>query len=244
MKKKFLIIILLIVSVLSLSARPQFFFGGGTEWGRVYPADDMYSLLKENKRYYGISGNDKRETIKYISFLIPKAEFTVIPYTDFPLGVTLCAGYGFVTGMNTGLSTYSYSLNKSSDHYRYGSDDVLLLSGGLTYIHLAESEKYFSISGSLKYNWNRYTLSKKVIPKGTKVSERDNTVIDERSLSLALAVMGRYDAKYFRIEAALRKDIDFEKGISSLWEGKDYSLTVSATFGCVFTILKENQFMR
>lgn len=243
MKKKAVIFILLIVSVLTLSARPQFFFGGGAEWGRVYPSDDMYSLLKENKRYYGTIGSD-RQTIKYLSFLIPKAEITVIPYTDFPLGVTFNAGYGFVTGMNTGLSTYSYSVIRSSDHYRYGSDEVLLLSGGLTYIHLAESEKYFSISGSLKYNWNRYTLSKTVIPKGTKVSERDNTVIDEHSLSMALAVMGRYDAKYFRIDASLRKDIDFGKGISSLWEGKDYSLTVSATFGGVFTILRQNQFMR
>lgn len=244
MKKKAVIFILLIVSVLTLSARPQFFFGGGAEWGRVYPSDDMYSLLKENERYYGTIGSDKRETIKYLSFLIPKAEITVIPYTDFPLGVTFNAGYGFVTGMNTGLSTYSYSVNRNSDHYRYGSDEVLLLSGGLTYIHLAESEKYFSISGSLKYNWNRYMLSKNVIPKGTKAGERDNTVIDEHSLSLTLAVMGRYDAKYFRIDASLRKDIDFGKGIPSLWEGKDYSLTVSATFGCVFTILRQNQFMR
>ncbi len=242
--KKTVVFILLLVSAFTLSARPQFFFGGGAEWGRVYPADEMYSLLKENKRYYGTSGSDKREAVKYIAFLIPKAEFTVIPYTGFPLGVTFNAGYGFVTGMNTGISTYGYSLNKGSDRYRYGSDDVLLLSGGLTYIHLAESEKYFSVSGSVKYNWNRYTLTKNVIPKGTKDRERENTVIDEHSLSLSLAVMGRYDAKYFRIEASLRKDIDFGKGISSLWDGKDYSLTVSATFGCVFTILKQNQFMR
>ncbi len=239
MKKKSVIIILLLFFVLTLSARPQFFFGGGAEWGRVYPADDMLLSIQDNPRYYSSS-----RSFKYLSFLIPKAEFTVIPYTDFPLGVTLGAGYGFVTGMNTGLSTYRYSASNSSDYYRYGSDDVLLLSGGLTYIHLAESEKYFSVSGSVKYNWNRYTLSKIFIPKGTKVFERENTLIDEHSLSLALAVMGRYDAKYFRIEAALRKDIDYEKGISSLWDGKDYSLTVSATFGCVFTILKENQFMR
>ena len=241
MKKKTFLIILLLFSVLTLSARPQFFFGGGTEWGRVYPEENMLLSIRENPRYYSSS-----RSFKYLSFLIPKVEVTLIPYTDFPLGVTFSAGYGFVTGMNNGLSTYNYSASarERDDYYRYGSDDVLLLSGGLTYIHLADSEKYFSVGGSVKYNWNRYTLSKDVIQKGVRVMERDNSLIDEHSLSLALALMGRYDAQYFRIEASLRKDIDIDKGISSLWNGNDYSLTVSATFGCVFTILKENQFMR
>ena len=242
--KKRIILIIMVFAVLSLSARPQFFVGGGAEWGRVHPTENMLSVLKGNERYF------KNETweLKYFSFLIPKLGLTVIPYTDFPLGLTVEGGFGYITETSTGRYSYNFSPVRNSvggyDYYRYGSDNVILVSGGLTYIHLADSDKYFSVSASLKYNWNRYILSNDVLDKWKKVKERNDMVIDEHSVSVGIGMMGRYDAEYFRLDAALRKDLDYEKGVSSLFDGDGYSFSISMTFGYVFTILNEHQFMR
>ncbi len=229
MKRRF-VILLLVFTVLSLSARPQFFVGGGVEWGRIHPSTLFSSALEGNERYY--SGD-----FTYAATLVPKVELTVLPYADVPVGLTCDFGYGFVTGVNRNGST------SSSYDYRYGSDGVLHLSGALTYIHLARSEKYFSVSGTLGYSWNRYTLSKNGTERGKKAMS-DDTVINQHTVSVGVGMIGRYDAQYFSLSCELGKDMDFEKGISSLWSGKGYSFTVSMSFGCVFTLLNQNQFMR
>ena len=243
--KKRIILIIMVFAVLSLSARPQFFVGGGAEWGRVHPTESMLSTMKTNERYYISTGKYARD-FKYFSFLIPKLGLTVIPYTDFPLGLTVEGGFGYVTEVSTGTSDHSNApdTSKGSDYYRYGSDNIILVSGGLTYIHLADSDKYFSVGASLKYNWNRYILSNVRLIKGDRIKERNDMIIDEHSVSVGIGMMGRYDAEYFRLDAALRKDLDFEKGVSSLFDGDGYSFSISMTFGYVFTILNEHQFMR
>lgn len=237
--KKRIILVLMIFSVLSLSARPQFFLGGGAEWGRVHPTESMLGDMKTNQRYYTSSRD-----FKFFSFLVPKLGLTVIPYTDFPLGLNVEGGFGYVTQVNTGTTDYNHSPLSSADYYRYGSDNIILVSGGLTYIHLADSDRYFSVGASLKYNWNRYILSNVRLIKGKRIRERNDMIIDEHSVSVGIGMMGRYDAEYFRLDAALRKDLDFEKGISSLFDGDGYSFSISMTFGYVFTILNEHQFMR
>ena len=49
--------------------------------------------------------------------------------------------------------------------------------------------------------------------------------------------MERYDGYYFRVDAELSKDLN---GFLS----SSFRFSVSASFGFVFTILKENEFMR
>lgn len=238
MKRIKVIIVMLVFISLSLAARPQFFVGGAVKGGRMYPSDYVMTDLKSNERY--IKGSSK---IDYIFYIVPEVEFTFIPAASFPLGLTMDIGYGFVSGRNDGKNSYSYAVDNSSDNYRYGSDDVLSLSAGLRYIHLAVSEKYFSLTGFITYNYDRFSLSKIPLGKGSKGSEKDTLVISEHSLSLGLGIMGRYDKSYLKVESEIRKDIDLEKGLSSLLD-PGYTLTISVSVGFVFTILKNNEFMR
>lgn len=244
MKKIKVIIVMLVFISLSLYARPQFFVGAGVKGGRMYPSEYVMTDLKNNARYSSTSVG-----IDYIFYIVPEAEFTFIPAASFPLGLTMDIGYGFVSGRNDGKNSYSYALKSngenynSSDNYRYGSDDVLSLSAGLRYIHLAVSEKYFSLTGFITYNYDRFSLSKIPLGKGSKGSEKDTLVINEHSLSLGLGIMGRYDKSYLKVESEIRKDIDWEKGLSSLLD-PGYTLTISVSVGFVFTILKNNEFMR
>ena len=55
--------------------------------------------------------------------------------------------------------------------------------------------------------------------------------------------MERYDKYYFRIDLGVAKALDFSDGFASL-EDSGWSAKVSASFGVVFTILNENEFMR
>lgn len=228
MKRKALVIIMLLSALFTLSASPSLFLGCGAELGRVYPSDEMLSAVRSNRRYY----SEGSRNFRYLSSLVPKAEITVVPYSDFPLGLTASLGCGFVTGMYSGSLTYNYSVKNSSDRYRFGSDDILLLSGGITYIRVKESSVSFSLG--VKYNWNRYMLSKNVIPSGVNGWERDNTVIDEHSLSLSIGFLVSSDISFFRFDASLRKDIDFGKGISSLFSVDDFSVTLGVTSGFLF----------
>ncbi len=239
MKRAKSVFILMVFISISLYARPQFFIGGGVDCVRMHPSDYVMSELKTNERYI-----NEENSLDYVFYLLPKAEITFIPYASFPLGVSVKSGYGFVTGRNDGLDTYNYSLESSSDNYRYGSDDVFSISGGLRYIHLAISDKYFSVTGSLSYNYERFSLSKVPLTKGEIAQNRDNLVFSEHSLSLELGIMARYDKSYFKIDAEIRKAIDWDKGLKSLLDKNGYSLALSVTVGFVFTMLKNNQFMR
>lgn len=236
MKKIITFLMIFVLALLSLSARPQFFFGTGAEWGRIYPDGETKTLLESNARYGG--------RIYYISFIVPEAEFTFLPYADFPLGITVCGGYGFVSGLHTGSTSYSYNPSSYADNFRYGADDVYSVTGGLRYTHLADSDKYFSFTFSALYSWERFTLNSVNPGKGKKVNDKDKMTFDLNSVSVGFGIMGRYDKSYFKVDCSLRKDIDLEKGISSLLEGEGYSVMLSATIGIVFTFLTSNQFMR
>ena len=55
--------------------------------------------------------------------------------------------------------------------------------------------------------------------------------------------MERYDAYYFKLDLSAQKPLDFSNGFDSL-SSSGWRVSMSATFGVVFTILNENEFMR
>ena len=241
MKRICLFFILLVLALLSVSARPQFFFGTGAGWGRFYPSGDNKNELVENRRY----GSD----VYYLSYIVPQIEFTVIPYADFPLGVSVRGGYGFISGNNNGKTSTSYAYKTDgsynySDNYRYGADDVISLSGGLIYNLLVDREKHFSFVFSSFYTFQRFNLNSIYIEKGTRVKDKDKESFDVHSVSLDFGIMGRYDKSYFKIDCDVSKALNPEKGIASLFDGDGYCVTVVMTIGIVFTFLSSNQFMR
>ena len=231
MKKIILITIFLLLFSLTLSARPQFFFGSELEWGRVYPGEDEYNSLKQNSRYYNPDNYSTKDVV-YIAELIPRLSLTYIPIADIGLGVNLSLGYGFVTGTNTGNSTYAY-YNKSWNYtYQWGSDDIIKLSTGLKYIFTADKEKYLSFNAFLGYEWARYSLDNE--------GEKGRTELDRHSLLLSVGLMERYDKYYFSLDCNVSKPLNdlqtfFKTG---------YSFNIRASLGVVFTILKEGEYMR
>ena len=91
MKKRSLIIFLFILFILSpLFSRPQFFFGGGVEWGKLYPGENEKEVLSLNNRF-NVSGDGA-----YISHFVPTIETTFIPVADIGLGLTGSFCYGSV----------------------------------------------------------------------------------------------------------------------------------------------------
>ncbi len=238
MKRIITLLLVLALASLSLSARPQFYFGTGAEWGRLYPSESMKTDLGKNGRY--------GDNVYYLSYIVPGAEFTFIPCADFPLGITVRGGYGFVSGRSDGKDVFYYSALKdnSGDNYRYGSDDIISLSGGLTYTFLADSTRYFSFTFSALYGWNRFNLDAVKTEKGRRKGEIEVMTSDVHSVSVDFGIMGRYDKSYFRIDCDIRKTLDLEKGITGFFDADGYSVTIAATIGIVFTFLQSNQFMR
>ena len=52
MKKRILILMITLLFVISpIFARPQFFFGGGVEWGKLYPGVNEKEVLSHNDRF-------------------------------------------------------------------------------------------------------------------------------------------------------------------------------------------------
>ena len=52
MKKRILILLITLLFVISpIFARPQFFFGGGVEWGKLYPGVNEKEELSHNKTF-------------------------------------------------------------------------------------------------------------------------------------------------------------------------------------------------
>ena len=93
MKKRLLILSLFVLILLSpLFSRPQFFFGGGVEWGKLYIGESEKAALSDNDRY-----SDPKDGA-YISHLVPTLEATFIPVADIGVGITCSFGYGGVLG--------------------------------------------------------------------------------------------------------------------------------------------------
>ena len=104
MKKRLLILSLFVLIFLSpLFSRPQFFFGGGVEWGKLYMNESEMGILNDNNRY----SNPKDGA--YISHFVPTLETTFIPVADIGVGITCSFGYGGVLGYNNGTTLYSSS---------------------------------------------------------------------------------------------------------------------------------------
>ena len=234
MKKRVVFLIVMTLVLLPLFSRPQFFLGGGVKWGRLYVNEEDEQTLLNNPRY-------NNGGVEYVADILPYIEFTYVPSVDIGLGITGEAGWGGVLGFNNSLYTYRYG----EYGYNFRTDGILDASVGLRYFTLMDKERYLTFSSALLYNDRRYSL---YYPgeNGKRADELYGIwdlspyafdTLSYHSLSLKLGLMERYDGYYFRVDAELSKDLN--SFLSS-----SFRFSVSASFGFVFTILKENEFMR
>ena len=235
MKKRILILSLFVLILLSpLFSRPQFFFGGGVEWGKLYMDESEMTILKGNTRY----SNPKDGA--YISHFVPTLEATFIPVADIGVGITCSFGYGGVLGYNNGSKLYS----SSDNGYSIFTDSIVDASIGVRYMTVMAKEKYLSFTSYAQYNYRGYFLSRGPINNG--YISKDNGVVDninQHSISLGIGLMERYDAYYFKIDLSAQKPLSFSSFLDS-FNSSGWRMSMSATFGVVFTILNENEFMR
>lgn len=234
MKKLLVVILLFVIFSFSLFARPQFFLGCNLDWGRMYPSEEEDNILRDeglSNRYYDsmVYNTDEKE-LEFISNLTPSLSLTYIPFASFGLGIKLSAGYGFITGRGINGDTYSYYNNSWDNIYSFSTDNLLLLSAGLSYIHLIDSDRYISLGGFAGFEYRAYTLLKN---KGGD----DFFSIKEKLLSFSVSLLERYDGFYFALDARALKDA------STLFSSSGFSYSITASIGVVFTILNENQFM-
>ena len=235
MKKRVVILLIVIFSIFSLSARPQFFFGGGVEWGKLYLGEEEKALLDGNGRYK----SDATGT-SYISGFVPTIEATFIPVADIGLGVTGSFGYGGVMGFYDGDNLYS----TSDRNYSLLTDSIIDASIGLRYMTVMAKERYLSFNAYALYNFRRYHLCNgDALAEYGKKEKGTYDNFNQHSISLGIGLMERYDAYYFRIDLGAVKPLDFSNGLEGL-KNNGWRMSMSATFGVVFTILNENEFMR
>ncbi len=234
MKKRVVLLIAMTLVLLPLFSRPQFFLGGGVKWGRLYVNEEDENTLLTNPRY-------NNGGVEYVADILPYIEFTYVPSVDIGLGITGEAGWGGVLGFNNSLYTYRYG----EYGYNFRTDGIFDASVGLRYFTLMDKERYLTFSSALLYNYRRYSLYHPG-DNGKRADELfgiwdlspyafDN--LSYHSLSLKLGLMERYDGYYFRVDAELSKDLN-------AFLSSSFRFSVSASFGFVFTILKENEFMR
>ena len=179
--------------------------------------------------------------VEYVSDILPYIEFTYVPSVDIGLGITGEAGWGGVLGFNNSLYTYRYG----EYGYNFRTDGIFDASMGLRYFTLMDKERYLTFSSALLYNYRRYSLYHPG-ENGKRADELFGIwdlspyafdTLSYHSLSLKLGLMERYDGYYFRVDAELSKDLN-------AFLSSSFRFSVSASFGFVFTILKENEFMR
>ena len=234
MKKILIFTLIAILSLSSLSARPQFFFGGGVEWGKLYLGENEKEALNANSRYKTESDGS------YISSFVPTIEATFIPVFDIGLGLTGSLGVGGVLGFNDGSTLYS-SYNRG---YSLQTDNIIDASLGIRYVTLMAKDRYLSFSSFAQYNFRRYHLLKgDAFKQYGKKTKGEYSNLYQHSINIGIGLMERYDAYYFRIDLGAVKPLDFSNGFSSL-KDSGWRISMSATFGLVFTILNENEFMR
>ena len=236
MKKRILILLITILFVLSpIFARPQFFFGGGVEWGKLYPGENEKEVLSHNDRF-NVSADGA-----YISHFVPSIETTFIPVADIGLGLTGSFGYGSVLGYNNGNDSITAT---SNGFLGFLNDSVLDASIGIRYMTVMAKERYVSFNAYALYNYSRYKLLKgNVSLEYGKRGESEYSAFSQHSISLGVVLMERYDAYYFKLDLSAKKPLDFSNGFDSL-SSSGWRVSMSATFGVVFTILNENEFMR
>ena len=234
MKKRVVLLIAMTLVLLPLFSRPQFFLGGGVKWGRLYVNEEDENTLVNNPRY-------NNGGVEYVADIIPYIEFTYVPSVDIGLGITGEAGWGGVLGFNNSLYTYRYG----EYGYNFRTYVILDASVGLRYFTLMDKERYLTFSSALLYNYRRYSLYHPG-ENGKRADELYGIwdlspyafdTLSYHSLSLKLGLMERYDGYYFRVDAELSKDLN-------AFLSSSLRFSVSASFGFVFTILKENEFMR
>ena len=236
MKKRILILLFTLLFVVSpLIARPQFFFGGGVEWGKLYPGENEKEILSHNNRF------NVSEEGSYISHFVPSIEATYIPVADIGLGLTGSFGYGSVLGYNNGNDSITAT---SNGFLGFLNDSVLDASIGIRYMTVMAKERYVSFNAYALYNYSRYKLleDNDSVEYG-KRGESECSAFSQHSIYLGVGLMERYDAYYFKLDLSAKKPLDFSNGFDSL-SSSGWRVSMSATFGVVFTILNENEFMR
>ena len=236
MKKMILILLFTLLFVVSpLIARPQFFFGGGVEWGKLYPGENEKEILSQNNRF------NVSEEGSYVSHFVPSIEATYIPVADIGLGLTASIGYGGVLGFNNGSDSITAT---TTGLLSFLNDSLLDASCGIRYMTVMAKDRYLSFNAYALYNYSRYKLIKgnAGIEYG-KRGEGEYSSFSQHSISLGVGLMERYDAYYFKLDLSAQKPLDFSNGLDSL-SSSGWRITMSAKFGVVFTILNENEFMR
>ena len=221
--------ITLLFVISPIFARPQFFFGGGVEWGKLYPGVNEKEELSHNDRF-NVSADGA-----YVSHFVPTIETTFIPVADIGLG------YGSVLGYNNGNDSISAT---SNGFLGFLNDSLLDASIGIRYMTVMAKERYVSFNAYALYNYSRYKLLKgNVSLEYGKRGESEYSAFSQHSISLGVGLMERYDAYYFKLDLSAKKPLDFSNGFDSL-SSSGWRVSMSATFGVVFTILNENEFMR
>ena len=204
------------------------------KWGRLYVNEEDENTLLHNPRY-------EEGGVEYVADILPYIEFTYVPSVDIGLGITGEVGWGGVLGFNNSLYTYRYG----EYGYNFRTDGIFDASVGLRYFTLMDKERYLTFSSALLYNYRRYSLYHPE-ENGKRADELfviwnlspyAFDTLSYHSLSLKLGLMERYDGYYFRVDAELSKDLN-------AFLSSSFRFSVSASFGFVFTILKENEFMR
>ena len=105
-------------------------------------------------------------------------------------------------------------------------------------------EKYLSFTSYAQYNYRGYFLSKGPVNNGYISKDKGGVSnINQHSISLGIGLMERYDAYYFKIDLSAQKPLSFSSFLDS-FNSSGWRMSMSATFGVVFTILNENEFMR
>ena len=105
-------------------------------------------------------------------------------------------------------------------------------------------ERYVSFNAYALYNYSRYKLLKgNGSAEYGKRGEREYSLFSQHSISLGVGLMERYDAYYFKLDLSAKKPLDFSNGFDSL-SSSGWRVSMSATFGVVFTTLHEYEFMR
>lgn len=234
MKKRILVITFALLVLMPLFSRPQFFFGGGIEWGKLYMGEVEKNALSVNPRYRTTGDSS------YISHFVPTIETTFIPVADIGLGITGSLGYGRVLGFYNDSTLYT-----SSDRgYSILTDSIIDASLGVRYMTVMAKERYLSFNAYALYNFRRYHLVKgNALSLYGKKDKGDFTNYNQHSISLGIGLMERYDAYYFKLDLSAIKPLDLSNGLESL-KSSGWRVSMSATFGVVFTILNENEFMR
>ena len=203
--KKLIAVLLVLISITSLSAKPELWSGIGLTSGRNYLFSDAIT---------GIAGGKDYNNAKYLNTLGPSFEIAFYPFSQVRLGVIGSASSSFIINMHReDGSTFSRRTN---------GDLVWNLNGGLSFIQLFGDTWGFFFDGL--FTWKGYRVAT-TNDKNSK-DKVEFVTFDEKGFiaDLGIAVKNRHS--YFKFGFAYSMPV-----FSESWNG--WSLDVFAGGGFV-----------